>query len=188
MFVIDTNGSSYTVLHRFSGTPDGADAATDMTLSGGILYGSTYEGGAANNGVLFAFNTLNTNGTGFTNIYSFSATSGSNSTNSDGAHLFTTPLFTNNSLYGMAASGGTTGNGTIFQLLLPSPTLHAAPSFPSNTILTWSINANGFILQSTTNLMSQSWTNVPIVPVIVNGQYTITNPTSSLEQFFRLAQ
>jgi hypothetical protein len=62
---------------------------------------------------------------------------------------------------------------------------------PSDTsvILTWSTNAVGFTLQSTTNLGSATvWsTNLP-APVVIEGQNMVTNPISGPQQFYRLSQ
>jgi len=58
-----------------------------------------------------------------------------------------------------------------------------------NVILTWSTNAVGFTLQSTTNLDSPAdWrTNSP-APFLSNGQNTVTNPIWGPRQFYRLSQ
>jgi hypothetical protein len=56
-------------------------------------------------------------------------------------------------------------------------------------IFTWPTNATGFTLQSTTNLTpSAIWSTVSPAPVIVNGQYTVTNSISGTQQFYRLSQ
>ncbi len=55
-------------------------------------------------------------------------------------------------------------------------------------ILFWPTGPTGFTLQSTTNLSSRSWTVDSTAPVIVNGQYTVTNPISGTPQFYRLGQ
>jgi hypothetical protein len=60
--------------------------------------------------------------------------------------------------------------------------------------MTWPTNAAGisfagYTLQSTTNLVSPVvWT--PVVPgqVVVNGQFTVTNPLSGTQQFYQLSQ
>lgn len=54
-------------------------------------------------------------------------------------------------------------------------------------ILTWPTNAFGFVLQSSTNLgPSAVWnTNLPM-PVVVGGQYAVTNLITGTKQFFRL--
>jgi hypothetical protein len=59
----------------------------------------------------------------------------------------------------------------------------------ANVIVRWPTNATGFILQSTTNLVSPAvWiTNSP-APVIVNGQNAVTNPVFGTRKFYRLIQ
>ena len=62
---------------------------------------------------------------------------------------------------------------------------------PSGTsiILTWPTNATGFTLQSTTNVGSSAvWTTNSPAPVVVNGQFAVTNLLSGPQQFFRLSQ
>ncbi|HXR47372.1 MAG TPA: SUMF1/EgtB/PvdO family nonheme iron enzyme [Candidatus Limnocylindrales bacterium] len=58
----------------------------------------------------------------------------------------------------------------------------------TNVILTWPTNNTaGLALQSTLNLGSASvWSPVSPAPVIVNGPYTVTNPISGTQQFYRL--
>jgi hypothetical protein len=72
---------------------------------------------------------------------------------------------------------------------LPQPQL-AIISSEANVILTWPTNATGFILQSATNLGSSAavWTTNSPTPVVVDGQNTVTNPISGVQQFFRLSQ
>src|ERR1035437_9136072 len=71
---------TFTTLHTFTGGSDGANPYAGLILSGNTLYGTAYSGGSGNAGTVFA---LNANGTGFTNLHSFTAVL--NSTNSDGA-------------------------------------------------------------------------------------------------------
>jgi hypothetical protein len=58
----------------------------------------------------------------------------------------------------------------------------------ANVILTWSNSASGFVLQSTTNLVSPVWASNSPRPVVVNGQNTVTNPISGARKFYRLIQ
>ena len=59
---------------------------------------------------------------------------------------------------------------------------------PNSIILAWPTNNAGFTLQSTTILLPLTiWTTVSNAPVVVNGQYTVTNINSGAQQFFRLA-
>src|SRR5437899_11326960 len=64
---------TFTTLHTFQGNSDGANPDAGLVLSGNILYGTAQAGGDSGNGTVFA---LNTDGTGFRNLHSFTATSG----------------------------------------------------------------------------------------------------------------
>ena len=56
-----------------------------------------------------------------------------------------------------------------------------------NVVLTWPTIATGFTLQSTTNPVSGAvWSTNSPAPVVVNGQFAVTNPISSPQLFYRL--
>ena len=207
VFKVNTDGTGFTNLHGFTAlsasspytNSDGANPESGLILSGNTLYGSANRGGSSGNGTVFA---VNTDGTGFTNLHGFTATSGTLSTNSDGANPLAGLILSGNTLYGTATAGGmygtanfggSSGNGTVFSLALgsvsaPAPTLTIVPS-GANVILTWPTDAAGFTLQSTTNLVSPViWTNVSPGAVVVNGQYAVTNPVSGTNKFYRLSQ
>lgn len=75
---IYTNGVEVT-----AGTnSDGATPIAGLLLSGRTLYGSTIQGGSWGLGTVFK---INTDGTSFTTLHSFTAESGPGNTNSDGA-------------------------------------------------------------------------------------------------------
>jgi uncharacterized repeat protein (TIGR03803 family) len=191
VFAVNTNGTGFTNLHSFTARPvpytgtnsDGALPLAGLILSGNTLYGTAYQGGSSGSGTVFA---VNTNGTGFTNLYSFNG-------GSDGANPDVGLILSGNTLYGTAAYGGSSGNGTVFSLSLgsvsaPAPTLTIFPS-GTNVVLTWPTNAAGLTLQSTTNLVSPAvWTTVSPGPVVVNGQNAVTNPISGTKKFYRLSQ
>jgi uncharacterized repeat protein (TIGR03803 family) len=122
LFKVDTNGAGFTVLHIFTADPspsytnsDGADPYGSLVLSGDTLYGTTSGGGTGGGGTIFA---VSTNGTGFTNLYSFSAESGSwpNESNSDGYSPRAGLILSGNKLYGTASYGGSSDSGTIFAI------------------------------------------------------------------------
>ncbi len=199
VFAINTNGTGFTTLHNFTTlssttNSDGANPNTSLILSGNILYGAAQVGGASGNGAFFA---INTDGSGFANLYSFTASKYDPSfvyTNSDGANP-NSLILSGNTLYGTANQGGSSGNGTIFSFSLGSAGAVSAPpqliiiSSGSNVVLTWPTNAVGFTLQSTTNLASPSvWSSVSPAPVIVNGKNTVTNAVSGTRKFYRLSQ
>ena len=79
VFAIETRGTSFRTLHFFTGGSDGGLSGAGLILSDGTLYGTTQSGGSLGNGTVLA---VNTDGTVFTVLHSFTATSGS--TNSDG--------------------------------------------------------------------------------------------------------
>jgi uncharacterized repeat protein (TIGR03803 family) len=182
VFAVHTDGTGFTTLHNFDyySSSDGASPNAGLILSGNTLYGTAY-GGGTRYGTVFA---VNTNGTGFTNLYSFSG-------GSDGAYP-NDLILSGNTLYGTAHLGGTSAAGTVFSLSF-APQLTIIRS-GANVNLTWPTNVAGFTyagftLQSTTNLVSPViWTNASPGPVVVNGQNAVTNPSSGTQKFYRLSQ
>jgi uncharacterized repeat protein (TIGR03803 family) len=135
VFAVNTNGTGFTNLHNFTADPgplytnsDGAEPYAGLILSGNTLYGTTDWGGSLGDGTVFA---VNTNGTGFTNLYYFTATSGSNSTNSDGAEPHEL-ILSANTLYGTAVGGGSSGNGTVFAVQANGTDFAVLHSFTGN--------------------------------------------------------
>jgi uncharacterized repeat protein (TIGR03803 family) len=119
VFGINTNGLGFTTLYNFTGGSDEGYPYAGLILSGGIFYGTTSGGGTSpsGSGTVFA---VNTNGSGITNLHSFSAESFNNlfdvDTNSDGAYPEAGLILSGNTLYGAASQGGTSGNGTLFKV------------------------------------------------------------------------
>src|SRR5207245_11727992 len=69
------------------------------------------------------------------------------------------------------------------------PPLLTLIPYGANVILTWTTNAFGFTLQSTTNLGSPAvWSTNSPAPVVIAGQNTVTNPITGPQQFYRLIQ
>ena len=123
-------------------------------MSGNTLYGNTLNGGSSGNGTVFR---INTDGSGFTTIYSGIARTGSlvlsGSTlywkafsravfavNTDGAGFTTLYsgtagfglmglVLSGNTAYGTTTLGGSSGHGTIFSFILP-PQLTLNPFRP----------------------------------------------------------
>jgi uncharacterized repeat protein (TIGR03803 family) len=193
VFAVKTNGSGFTNLHSFSalvsGTnSDGANPVRELILSGNTLYGAAIGGGSSGNGTIFA---LNTDGTGFTNLYIFTETPAmpNSPTNYDGAFPNGSLILSGNTLYGTAAGGGSGDSGyggTVFALSLV-PSLGIA-AIGNQIVLSWPTWVPNYQLQTTTNPVSQSvWnTNLPS-PIVVNGQNVVTNPISGIQQFYRLS-
>jgi uncharacterized repeat protein (TIGR03803 family) len=90
IFSLNTDGSGFINLYSFTATTnsffatnsDGASPLGGLAISGGVLYGTAQDGGAWGYGTIFR---INTDGSEFTNLYTFSALNDETQTNSDGA-------------------------------------------------------------------------------------------------------
>ncbi len=56
----------------------------------------------------------------------------------------------------------------------------------TNIVFNWPTNSAGFTLQWSTNLGTGIWSNAIPAPVIVNGQYAVTNGLTNSFRFYRL--
>ncbi|MBW8863426.1 MAG: hypothetical protein JF609_00595, partial [Verrucomicrobia bacterium] len=108
VFTMNTDGTDYTVLYRFSGldmgSTDGGYPYDYLILSGNTLFGTTVLGGSAGDGVVYK---VNTDGTGYTNLHDFVG-------GSDGWNVESGLVLAGNTLYGTTAQGGTFDCGTIY--------------------------------------------------------------------------
>lgn len=177
VFALNTDGSGFTKLHDFTGGSDGGDAYAGLTLSSNVVYGTTLSGGSTGNGTIFA---MNIDGSSFTTLYNFMNGLDGSSANA--------VIVSGNMLYGTAYWGGNPGQGTVFGLAVSQlpPQLYIMDA-GTNIVVTWStINADGFALQTATDLMSGIWsTNLP-TPVVLNGKNTVTVPALDGKRFYRL--
>jgi len=193
IFAVSTHGTGFTALHNFSAgrynnfglytNTDGANPASGLILSGDSLYGTAYAGGNSGNGTVFR---IKTDGTGFTNLHSFSATPRypEPQINNDGANPSGGLVLSDYTLYGTTAHGGSSGNGTVFSLSF-LPYLAIVPS-GTNLVLTWPTNLagfdySGFILQSAPSVTGP-FTNIP------SATNPYTNATTETQQYFQLSQ
>lgn len=125
VFAMNTDGTGFTILYSFTGPVNSGSGTTNsdgvnpnsLVLSGSTLYGTASSGGSFGQGTVFK---LNTDGTGFADLYDFTAVSGSigvyqRPTNSDGAGP-SGLILSGNTLYGTASSGGSFSYGTVFAL------------------------------------------------------------------------
>jgi hypothetical protein len=82
--------------------------------------------------------------------------------------------------------------GTLYLTATPTYTTlplisGALSAVNSSLVLAWPTNQDEFTLQSTADFTQPgTWSNVTTAPVIINGQYVVTNPISASQQFFRL--
>ena len=123
VFSIETNGNNFAIVYSFSATSqndegdatngDGAYPIAGLILAGNTLFGTASGGGLAGNGTVFA---VNTDGSNFTNLYSFSDNGGGSGPNNDGADPVAGLFLSGFTLYGTANQGGTAGNGSVFAI------------------------------------------------------------------------
>jgi uncharacterized repeat protein (TIGR03803 family) len=138
--VFTIGAQTFTTLHIFSGGNDGRFPSCSLVLSGNTLYGTASSGGSSGNGTVFA---VNTNGTGFRNLHSFTATDPNTGINNDGADPSGRLILSGNTLYGTAETGGSFGSGTVFAVKTNGTgftTLYTFTAFDPNT----STNSDGF--------------------------------------------
>lgn len=118
VFALKTDGTGFTNIHVFPAPKAppvvfmGLAQSGGLLLSKGVLFGTTPGRASLDNGSIFA---LNMDGTGFTNLYTFTPTV--SGTNADGAYpVCELVLDENDTLYGSTTAGGPSGNGTIFAI------------------------------------------------------------------------
>jgi uncharacterized repeat protein (TIGR03803 family) len=156
----------------FSGTNGSGPQGPLVQGTDGNLYGTTQLGGADGYGTVFSVSPAGTN---LLILATFNQTDGAYPNGG-------LALGTDGNLYGTTAQGGAGGAGTVFRLW----TVLNCSLIGNQFIISWSTNAVGFTLQSSTNLVSPAvWTTV-LPPPVVNGQNTVTNTVSSGNEFYRL--
>jgi uncharacterized repeat protein (TIGR03803 family) len=121
--------TGYTIDHLFTGRPgDGAnprhDAMTPVSVGGQglMLFGTTFAGGAHNNGTIFE---IGDDGTGYNLLYSFHT--------HGGIHSHSCFVEENGVLYGATAGGGAHRNGVIFSVKPDGSGYKALYSFAKKT-------------------------------------------------------
>jgi uncharacterized repeat protein (TIGR03803 family) len=103
---IPCHAAKYEAIYQFKGgTADGANVPAGLLKVGGMLYGSTYGGGANGLGTIFSL----TPGGVETVVYSFKG-------GSDAANPWATLINVGGTLYGTSSGGGPDGAGTIFKI------------------------------------------------------------------------
>ena len=192
IFSLNTDGTSFQSLYSFSEMAQGTNSEGccpqgELILVGKTLFGTASYGGPNGIGTIFS---VNTDGTGFTNLYSFSADSGSPSyTNSDGGTPAGLLVFSAGTFYGTTVDRGPFGDGTIYSLSLGGATVTqlGIASVGSNLVLTWPAGATGYVLQSATTLANGGdWQDSTLIPNQTNAQNSVSIKASSAVGFFRL--
>jgi uncharacterized repeat protein (TIGR03803 family) len=166
---------------------EGVAPEGDLLLIGDTLYGTTLEGGTnGGGGVVYS---INTNGSNFTVLHSFSNPVNNGSgvyTNLSGGGTRAGVALSGHVLFGTTPYGGPYGGGTLFAIILPSPpSLKIAPA-GGQLAVSWRSSATNFVLQQNLTLNSLTWSNFTGA-VTDNGTNKSVNvvPAAS-KTFFRL--
>ena len=105
---MNTDGSDYQVLYSFTDTgSDGVDPYAGLTLVGSTLFGTTTDGGTDGDGTVFS---INTDGSGYQVLYSFTATG------NDGAEPYAGLTLVGSTLFGTTVGGSANADGTVFSI------------------------------------------------------------------------
>jgi len=179
IFRVDIGGINFTNIHSFT---NGESAVGALVLSGNTLYGTTQDGGNSGAGSIYK---INTDGTGYATLFSFTNTSTGYPNGSNPAAGL---ILSGNTLYGTTEYGGTNNSGVVFAFSLASssPALSIGMSGTGVTI-SWASSASGFVLQQNSNLATTNWITSGYA-ISTNGaveSITIMPPPENL--FFRLA-
>ena len=94
-----------------------------------MLYGTASQGGTTGRGTIFK---INTDGTGFSVLYTFTLSDPDTGTNGDGAFPLSGLLLAGNTLYGTTSSGGSAANGTVFKIDLNGNNFATLHSFSTS--------------------------------------------------------
>ncbi len=104
VYSIGMNGSGYTVLHSFGATnSEGSSPSGGVLVNGGVIYGTTDDGGTSGGGVVYKMNTA---GTGYVELYQFGSV----------FRPVGSLTLVGNTLYGMAAQGGANNKGALYKV------------------------------------------------------------------------
>lgn len=171
VFSMNTDGSGYTVLHNFGGSPDGANPRENMTFAGGMLYGTTLNGGTGA-GAIFA---ISTNGSSFTVLSALNC-------NTDGNAPQGGLAMSGNTFYATASYGGTNGSGTVFSLKLPVPAIAGLAIQGANLIVNTTNGMAGgaytVVTSADYSLPLSQWTPLASGIFNTNGNSTLTATNS----------
>jgi len=103
LYKMNTNSTGFTIIHSFGDTGDGSYLMSAPLLLNGVLYGTTYSGGANDKGIIYK---VNIDGSNYTILHDFS----------NGAYSYSDLLLSGNTLYGTTYYGGSNNKGTIFKI------------------------------------------------------------------------
>jgi uncharacterized repeat protein (TIGR03803 family) len=128
VFKVNTDGTGYAVLWTFTDNVTGWPFTGGLILSGGTLYGTTYDAACSDQRTAGSVFKINTDGTGYTALYVFAG-------DGDGWGLMGDLVLSGAALYGTTVQDGNNiGNGTVFRIDLPGVVPPAIDSQPQSRV------------------------------------------------------
>jgi len=112
---------TFTNLHTFVGR-DGANPQAGVIITNGVLYGTTRNGGTGSPGEDGTVFRLSSDGSGFTNLYSFTG-------GTDGGQIYSSLILWGTTLFGTSLFGGASNSGCIFSIQTNGANLYSVHSF-----------------------------------------------------------
>jgi uncharacterized repeat protein (TIGR03803 family) len=135
IYKMNTDGTGFTVLMNFDSPTTGGNCWGGLLLgSDGVLYGTTFTGGAGGTGTVFK---VNEDGTDFTVLKDFDAAT-------TGGRSYARLLEVDKVLYGTAYLGGNSNAGTVFKLNMDGSDFAVLKHFDSLT--TGGLPVGGLVL------------------------------------------
>jgi uncharacterized repeat protein (TIGR03803 family) len=183
IFMINTNGNGFQVLHNFNDGEipgDSPNPEAGLALGpGSLFYGTTSGGNVPNqHGTVFK---INQDGSGYEQLVSLPGAANPTASLVQGQSQGDIGI-----LYGTTEGGGNGGGGFIFTILV-NPPLSITPvtsqTAGNQVSLFWPGWALNYVLQSTTNLGTGNWVNVTNGVPVTGVQ--LPNPTNA-STFYRL--
>ena len=142
LFSVRTNGSNFTLLHTFApgnylsfgsvvfSNADGYSPNSDLLLNSNVIYGTTVSGGTNGFGAIFS---MDTTGSNFTLLHTFSkgigSVAGNSYTNTDGTYPNAGLVLSGSTLFGITTGGGSKGGGTVFAMQMDGSAFRVIRAF-----------------------------------------------------------
>ncbi len=213
VFSLNTDGSDFSTLYNFTPTSsaypytnsDGAAPLGALLLSGTTAYSTTAAGGSAGNGTVFALLNLSLPATSpiLTIVKQGAEFVITWPTTASNFVLQTTPVLPtaswSNITSGITISGPDyvytqpfTGTERFFRLqeaaVTVLPKLSIAKAGAAQAVISWPSSASNFVLQTTPNLNSKTWSNITSGITTIGSNFVLTNALTGQAAFFRLEQ
>jgi uncharacterized repeat protein (TIGR03803 family) len=139
IFAMNTDGTGFTNLYNFRGDTNGGNPTAALVSFGGTLYGtaSGEDTSFRSRGTVFA---INSDGTDFSVLHSFTAPDPQTGTNADGYDPSAGLVLSGDTLYGTTGFGGSSASGTVFALKTDGSAFRVLHTFTAQTA-----NRNGHL-------------------------------------------